>query len=317
MTTIERLKALLAARDTGGAIAFVEREAARDDVDALYVLAQWRLHGVNGPRDPDQGYALLLRAGAQGMIRATMTAAALRANGSAVDAAPGEARALLAAVAARHPPAADQIALLDAMTTAVPPARRLRDDPYVARIDALLSAAESDYLVRTAEPHLVPSSIIDDRTGRRIADPVRTSDGMSFGPLIEDSVIHAINRRIAAATGTDVEWGEPLHMLRYHPGQQYRRHLDAIPGVRNQRRSTLLIYLNEGFDGGETEFSHDGLRLKGGRGDAILFANVDAAGGVDRRTEHAGLPVVSGTKWLATRWIRERIYNPWDPSTAA
>ena len=40
-----------------------------------------------------------------------------------------------------------------------------------------------------------------------------------------------INACIAAASGTDKEWGEPLTILRYQPGQQYRPHHDAGKGA--------------------------------------------------------------------------------------
>jgi prolyl 4-hydroxylase len=36
-----------------------------------------------------------------------------------------------------------------------------------------------------------------------------------------------------------------------------------------------------------------------------MFSNVDADGRPDPLSEHAGLPVTSGTKLIASRWIRE------------
>jgi prolyl 4-hydroxylase len=73
----------------------------------------------------------------------------------------------------------------------------------------------------------------------------------------------------------------------------------------------VLVYLNQGYAGGETEFELAGLTFAGGEGDALLFRNVDDSGQPDPATRHAGLPVTSGTKWLATRWIRQRPYHPW------
>jgi prolyl 4-hydroxylase len=43
----------------------------------------------------------------------------------------------------------------------------------------------------------------------------------------------------------------------------------------------------------------------------LMFENVAADGRPDRRSRHAGRPVLSGTKWLATRWIRSAPYDPW------
>ncbi|MFY0022539.1 hypothetical protein ABTQ05_21660, partial [Acinetobacter baumannii] len=75
-------------------------------------------------------------------------------------------------------------------------------------------------------------------------DPIRTSDIAAFPLALEQPAIHAINLRIASASGTNVRAGEPLTILRYRPGQQYRPHLDTLPGERNQRVATMLIYLN-------------------------------------------------------------------------
>ncbi|MET0180846.1 MAG: 2OG-Fe(II) oxygenase, partial [Novosphingobium sp.] len=90
-----------------------------------------------------------------------------------------------------------------------------------------------------------------------------------------------------------------------------RPHHDAIAGLTNPRVWTVLIYLNEGYGGGETHFPANGLRVKGRIGDAVLFRNLTPAGDPDPLAGHAGLPVSAGEKWLATRWIRARPFDPW------
>ena len=128
--------------------------------------------------------------------------------------------------------------------------------------------------------------------------------------MIADPAIHALNRRLAAASGTGVEQGEPLQVLRYRPGQQYRPHFDAIPGLANQRVATALVYLNEDYEGGETCFVRSGLKVKGRRGDAIVFRNTTDEGRADPASEHAGLPVTAGVKLIASRWICAAPYTP-------
>lgn len=53
---------------------------------------------------------------------------------------------------------------------------------------------------------------------------------------------------------------EPLQILRYQPGEEYRPHYDTLARMQNQRVLTFLIYLNEDYDGGETLFLRPGLR---------------------------------------------------------
>ena len=101
--------------------------------------------------------------------------------------------------------------------------------PIVKRYPALLTARECAYLTSMAEPQLRPSFVTNPSTGAQMPHPIRTSMGMSFGPTQEDLVIRRINERIALASGTNVACGEPLHMLRYTPGQEYKPHTDSMP----------------------------------------------------------------------------------------
>jgi prolyl 4-hydroxylase len=95
-------------------------------------------------------------------------------------------------------------------------------------------------------------------------------------------------------------------VLRYRPGQQYRRHHDAhgFGPVAERRIATALLYLNHHYEGGETEFPELKLRVQGGTGDLLIFHNLRPDKQPDMRMMHAGLPVTKGEKWMATRWIR-------------
>ena len=118
-----------------------------------------------------------------------------------------------------------------------------------------------------------------------------------------------LNRRFAAASGTDYKNGETLQSLRYRPGQEYRPHFDFVAGD-NRRLATGLIYLNDDYDGGETAFVQTDPKVRGTCGDMLLFSNVTPEGEADPLAEHAGLPVTRGIKFLATRWIREKRWIP-------
>ena len=114
---------------------------------------------------------------------------------------------------------------------------------------------------------------------------------------------------IAAATGTEKAWGEPLNILRYAPGQQYKPHHDGTGSDNvSVRNLTALIWLNDEFEGGETDFPKIDVRVRGEVGDMLVFRNVRDDGSFDERMIHAGLPVTSGVKWMASRWIRGADY---------
>lgn len=293
----------------------VEQSADAGDGEALLAVANWRLLGMYGPRDLAAAHLCLDRAAAAGNLEAARTLANLIANGTGCVADFERARAVLDGIRAVDADAAAQLDLLDQVPgpdmALKLPASVLSSDPVIFTIAGLLTSRECEHLIAKAEPNLRPSFVINPDTGAPMPHPVRTSHGMSFGPPDEDLVVNNINRRLAAITRTQLGWGEPLHMLRYTPGQEFRPHIDALPNQTNQRQWTVLIYLNAGYQGGETVFPDRGVRYRGNPGDALVFRNVTLTGQPDPATRHAGLPVTSGTKWLATRWIRAADYNVW------
>ena len=73
---------------------------------------------------------------------------------------------------------------------------------------------------------------------------------------------------------------------------------------QGQRVATVLIYLNENYAGGETDFPELAWRFKGKTGDALCFWNADMDGRPAPRSLHAGIPPVGGEKWVFSQWIR-------------
>ena len=309
---------LVAEGKTAHAIATLENAGIAGDVDSLMQLAVWHLAGHPVPRNLARARHFLRSATAIGHVDAALMEIALTANGSGAVADWQGALALLQTAAQHDPVAADQIALIETMQidalgwpTCNPAAMVLSESPRIARAHCLFTPAECAHVATIAAELLEPSTVLDPRSGRRIAHPIRTSDSGAIGPAKENMVIRALNMRIAAATGTDVEQGEPLTILHYRPGQQYRPHLDTIDGAANQRIKTVLVYLNDNFEGGETAFPLVPLTFKPGIGDAIIFDNTLPDGSTDTRLRHAGLSVRRGVKWLSTRWIRAKPVDPW------
>ena len=292
-------------------IDLVARSAEDGVGEAQFILANWRLWGLYGPRDPEAALKLLERSELAGWPEALPLRAILIGNGTGCDADPAGARLLLEPIAGSHPEVAEQLHMIDAMDDRpASKAEILSANPEIRLVRNFLSSNECDYLKRKSEPMLRPSMIIDDRTHRPVPHHLRTSFSMNFDPANEDLVVHSINRRIAAVTGSDVRAGEPLHILRYTQGQEFRPHIDAMPGEANQREWTALTYLNEDYEGGATVFPDIGVTVRGATGDCLVFRVCDGNGKADMRLRHAGEPVTSGVKWLASRWIRQRPYTP-------
>lgn len=300
------------------AVQLVSDAAKRGDPEALNELALWHVYGDPVRRDFAMARLLFGRAGEAGHKSAAITHAVFVALGAGAEPDWQAAIALLETAAQADLVAARQLDLIHAMEIdasgrplSLPELNRRSTSPEICVRPALFSADECAHVMALAAPLLVPSIVVDSRTGKQIANPVRTSFGAVLGPIQQDLVIHALNMRIATATNTNVDQGEPLVILRYNPGQQYRVHHDCLPGEGNQREKTAILYLNEEYDGGETSFPTLDLTIRGQRGDALSFANTLPNGHADERSRHAGQPVKSGTKWICTRWIRKTRFDPW------
>ena len=200
-----------------------------------------------------------------------------------------------------------------------PKAKVLCQDPYIATFPGFLTEDEADYVVTMASRHVTPSQVMDPISGKQIEDPYRSSSDMRFWHTFQDLVIYCINLRIAEVTGEPLSHQEMLGVLRYEPGQQYKPHGDfLLPDMQGrnpevdrsgQRIKTFLVYLNDDFVGGETEFVNIGIRTRGAKGEGLVFHNVSDDGIPNPKTIHAGRPVTGGVKWLSSMWIRDREYR--------
>lgn len=314
MSNQAAVQAALDQGDIAGARRLLDEAARHGDAEAAFELARWFLVGQTVPRDLAEARNYFGLAAQAGHPRAQMIHAALLSVGVG---GPRQWQEALAALGrATSPQAAEELRLIDHMKLdeggdplSTPERELVSESPEVYWVRSLLAAEECRALIAIADPFLNPSVIVDPATGQMRADPIRTSEAAMFPWIDETPFIHALNRRLAAATGTAVEQGEPLQVLHYAPGQEYRSHSDALPGADNQRILTALVYLNTDYEGGETAFPAPGLKLKGAVGDALVFRNTLGGGQPDPRATHAGLPILKGQKWLASRWIRERPFG--------
>ena len=190
--------------------------------------------------------------------------------------------------------------------------------PDLIVLDGVLSGDECDALIERSQSKLLRSTTVDPATGAPIVEPRRTSEG-TFFQIAEDPFIAAIDRRLAQLLNWPLENAEGLQILHYGTGGEYKPHYDYFPPEDpgsavhmqqgGQRVATLIMYLNDVEDGGETIFPNIDLSVCPRKGSAVYFGYANRAGQVDPLTYHGGAPVKRGEKWIATRWLRERAYG--------
>lgn len=310
------------------------RERARaGDVAALTDLGKRLLTGDGVRAEPAQAVACLTDAADRGGGEATAHLALFAGWGVLRPRRLDEALDLLQRAAEReHVPAqrelrflaradgSDWLALRQRVDigqwTRSPPARIVSESPRIGVVEGFASAAECDWLIERGRRNLQRAKVYRrDAPGHEEVGN-RTNTEADFTIVNADLVLSLLRDRMAGCLGIGTRFFEMTKLLNYQPGQFFGLHADfqepATPALareielHGQRVMTFLAYLNDDYEGGETDFPRIAFRYKGRRGDALFFVNADAAGVPDHRTAHAGLPPATGVKWLLSQWVRSR-----------
>ncbi|PZU58828.1 MAG: 2OG-Fe(II) oxygenase [Sphingobium sp.] len=201
---------------------------------------------------------------------------------------------------------------------------KLKRNPMVQRIDTphleiygrhgFLSAQECADMRALIDRDAQPSTLF---SGSANAD-YRTSHSCNLSPW--EPLVSGITDRIVALMGIDAQTGETLQGQRYTAGQQYKVHCDYFPVTASywpamlrsggQRCWTAMIYLSDVAEGGETHFPQCGFMVPPREGMILIWNNLDAEGAPNRYSLHAAKPVGNGTKYVVTKWFRERHWAP-------
>lgn len=198
-------------------------------------------------------------------------------------------------------------------------ARDIRhQDPLIYVLHSAVPRLLCRYVMAVGAGLIRQSDVVDPATGKSKIDPYRTGFHHQFMSGLCDFTVAIFDHHLAAQTNTQPQQGEPLTMLVYRPGQQYKPHWDHLVDTMDENFSriersgnrlyTALVTLDDAFTGGATRFTKLDLDVRLAPGDMLVFQNLDAQGRRHDGTMHAGLPVEDGVKWLASKWIRQRVY---------
>lgn len=140
----------------------------------------------------------------------------------------------------------------------------------------------------------------------------------------ETEIIHSILKRIAKITGLSICNQEAPNVIKYNIGGEFKTHHDFFHPHQDytdeclnrggQRTKTALLYLNDGFAGGNTVFPYYDLTITPKTGKLVIWNNLNEDGSLNMESLHAGQPVESGVKYVLAIWIRE---NPFVHDTNA
>jgi hypothetical protein len=323
----------------GEAINELATATQRGDVEAMTELGKRLVIGDRAPQMPKDGAQLLFDAVKAGNPEAALRLANLVALGAHVDqswtgalsllavaaergseSAQGQLNTLAGRPAAEASPAGGWRGLAEKIDLAawLAPSEgtTLYKSPLVRAFPEFIPDQACGWLIERARGRLKRALIYAPEQGGDVADEMRTNTAAGFDLIDADLVQIAIQYRMSVAVGLPVHNMEGPTVLHYEVGEQITNHFDflnpKIPNYENEvakrgeRIITFLVYLNDEYSGGETDFHLLGLRHKGRRREGLFFTNALPNGRPDTRMVHAGLPPTSGEKWIVSQFIRNR-----------
>ena len=158
-------------------------------------------------------------------------------------------------------------------------------------------------VARTRRLNWTVAQIQEEKTGggERIYTSPKTRSASILNSLHAEEVYQQFDRRINSVVKPLIKqvWQLELtehsgtQMIRYRKGGHYVPHADA-GGDLGERYFTVVCYLNDNFEGGQTSFPSLGLAVKPKTGHAIVFP---------ARYLHCAEPVTRGEKFILITWV--------------
>ncbi len=190
-----------------------------------------------------------------------------------------------------------------------------RKDIELCFVKNFLNPAECAELMTRIDVHRRPSTIADPNGD----DYFRTSETCDLDH--NDPFVAGIDAKICNFMDIEKIYGEPLQGQRYAEGQEFKAHTDYFEpagadyqqycSVAGNRTWTAMIYLNEPDAGGATRFTALNKAFQPETGKLLCWNNRQIGGIPNPLTIHHGTKVRKGTKYVITKWYRERPW-PWN-----
>jgi prolyl 4-hydroxylase len=200
------------------------------------------------------------------------------------------------------------------------PGRVLNEAPLIRVYPQFVNDAACAWLTEQVRDRLQRARIPGGEHGSDVEDEMRTNSMVALHLGSIDLINVIVQYRIAGVCGLPISNFDGPTALHYAVGEEIKDHYDYInpktPNyeheikTRGERLITFLVYLNDDYVGGETDFPTVKVSHKGSRGDGLLFVNALPNGKPDGRSVHAGRPPTHGEKWLMSQFVREHaVFN--------
>lgn len=143
--------------------------------------------------------------------------------------------------------------------------------------------------------------MVQTESGQKRVEGVRNNQRILFtDESLADDIWTDLRAYVRQKLGNSEAVGlnEMFRFYKYEPGQEFKKHRDQS-FIRNEVESsyfTLMIYLNDGFEGGQTTFNE--LTIEPQKGSALIFFH---------DLEHEGTKLTRGEKYVLRTDVMYRL----------
>ena len=181
-------------------------------------------------------------------------------------------------------------------------------------VDEFLTDKECEYVINLSNPLFQRSKyMIGDKV---IVHEDRTSFSAELHTFDNDEILKVIRKKGSELLNIPEDHFESFQCVSYDKSQAINSHFDTfdenseggkkIIAAGGQRKYTMLVYLNDDFEGGSTYFPNLDLLVSPKKRRVLIFDNLDDNGKIRASAFHAGLPVASGRKYAMNMWVRTK-----------
>ncbi|CEM24397.1 unnamed protein product [Vitrella brassicaformis CCMP3155] len=178
-------------------------------------------------------------------------------------------------------------------------------DPDMWAYPSFLSDCECEHLIRLSAGRFLTSltSLGKEGAQQQSYESGRSVNRTSLSARLmsgETRTLSIIEEKVAKIACVPLAYVEQLVVVKYEPGEFFAMHHDG-----DFRPQTVLLYLNDVDEGGQTDFPDlpKPLAIKPQKGMALVWSNINPDGSADYRMMHQGLPPTSSVKYAVNCFI--------------
>jgi len=160
-------------------------------------------------------------------------------------------------------------------------------------IENFLTETECDHYISLSQEKVFEEAKINVFGRQQMNKGIRNNDRLM---IFDKTIAEELFKRAAVFLSQEhdgyqlLNFNEMLRVYKYAPGQQFKMHRDGSY-IRNEKEKsfyTFMIYLNDDFEGGETEFENL-FTVAPKKGTALIFYHP---------LRHEGKTLISGLKYV-------------------